>query len=515
MTHGMTLQSIVRQARTRHPDRVALIAGDRRWTYREFDEITDRIGAALLLRGIRPGDRVALHFSNGPEIVFGYYACFKIGAVAVPLNIRLKGPELEYILNHCGVRLFLGHADLFAEVQAVRTRLRSVEGYFLAGDRSVFPETAPFDDLAEQPTAGIDVQRMPEAAIAAILYTSGTTARPKGVTHSHGTLEQLSADATARIGRDRDRVFGCFVPLCHMSGFGLQMLPAVSAGATLLIIPRFEPEAVLRALAEHRASVIAGLPPMYNALVHCSTAAGEDLDSLEVCMAGGDAVPTELQRQFKARFGKAITERHGMTEVCPCFWNPGRDPEKVGSMGQPAEGIRARLVDAAAREVRPGEVGEILVKSDATMVGYWDDPAATAAALQDGWLRTGDLARQDRDGYYWFVGRKKQIIVRGGSNISPVEVEEAIRQHPAVREAGVVGVPDSTWGEVVQAYVALKEGTTSSASGLQSFLGERLAAYKIPEASHFLPELPKGLTGKIDRRALREQAPALLEAEAA
>jgi long-chain acyl-CoA synthetase len=511
----MLLGDMVRRARARHPEKQALIVEERQWTYEQFDEITDRIGASLLLRGIRPGDRVALHFGNGPEIVFGYYACWKIGAVAVPLNIRLKGPELAYILNHCGVRMFIGHADLFADVQGVRPGLESVEEFYLAGNRSSFRETRPFSELTDRPAPDVGFPSIAEDAIAAIMYTSGTTARPKGVTHSHATLGQLAADCGENLGLNGAQLFGCFVPLCHMSGFGFHALAAAHLGATMLVIPRFDPEDVLSALEKHRANVLFGLPAMYNALVHSPLASECDMSSVEFCLAGGDAVPTELQRQFKARFGVEIAEGHGMTEVCPCFVNLSGDPRKVGSFGRPAAGVSARLVDEAGLEVPVGEVGEVLVKSNATMVGYWEDPEATAAALQDGWLRTGDLARRDGDGYYWFAGRKKQIIIRGGSNISPIEVEEAIGQHPAVREVGVVGVPDADWGEVVQAYVALKEGTGASEMEMQWFLRERIAAYKIPEVIHFMPELPKGLTGKIDRRALRNRATAPAQARAA
>jgi long-chain acyl-CoA synthetase len=510
----MALSDAVRRARERQPAKPALIVGERRWSYEQFDEITDRIGAALLRRGLQPGDRVALHVANSAEIVFGYYACFKIGAAAVPLNIRLKGPELEYVINHCDARFYLGQAELFSEIQAVRARLESVEEYYLAGDADAFPQTRPFAELMAQPAGEISFPGVPDDAIAAILYTSGSTARPKGVTHSHATAERLAAICNAAAQLHGEQIFGCFVPLVHMSGFGLQMLPAVSLGATLLVIPRFEPEAVLQSLQQHRAQVIVGLPVIYNDLVNCPGAAGYDLEALEICLAGGDAVPTELQRRFREQFGVELTELHGMTEVCPCFANPVQGPKKTGSIGLPAPGTSARLVDDAGRDVPPGEVGEILVRSEATTVGYWADPEATAAALQEGWLRTGDLARRDEDGYYWFVGRKKQIIIRGGSNISPLEVEEALCQHPAVREAGVVGVPDPTWGETVQAYVALKEGEEASEAELRGFVKERIAAYKVPEAILFLAELPKGLTGKIDRRTLRERAAPAAQAAA-
>jgi long-chain acyl-CoA synthetase len=199
-----------------------------------------------------------------------------------------------------------------------------------------------------------------------------------------------------------------------------------------------------------------------------------------------------------------------MTEIIPGFLNPVRGVNKIGAIGPPVRDVSARLVHDSGQDVPPGEVGEILVKGEAVTVGYWNDPEVTAASLQDGWLRTGDLARQDEDGYYWFVGRKKEIIIRGGSNISPLEVEEALCQHPAIREAGVVGVPDPTWGEAVHAYVSLHAGRLATEADLKLFLEERLASYKVPERLHFLPELPKGATGKVHRKTLREQAAAAI-----
>jgi long-chain acyl-CoA synthetase len=511
----MALADSIRQARARHPDKQALIVGERSWTYQQFDEITDRIGASLLRRGIRPGDRVALHFPNGPEIVFGYYACFKIGAVAVPLNIRLKGPEIEYILKHSGARLVIGESDLVSEIAGARADLTTVEEYVLAGDASAFPGARPFADLLQRPATGVTFPTVDDDAVAVILYTSGTTARPKGVTHTHATLGHQAASMVECGDVRPEDTLAIATPLCHASGFTCHLLPAMHVGATALIIPRPDLEQVLRALARHRATWFLGLPVLCNNLVHSPGAASYDLSALRVVLAGGDGVSPELQRRFHESFGVEIAEVWGMTEIVPGCVNPISGRYKVGSIGLPAPGVRVRLVNDAGRDVLPGEVGEILVKSDGVTIGYWEDPESTAAALQVGWLRTGDLARQDEDGYYWFVGRKKQIIIRGGSNISPLEVEEAISQHLAVKEAGVIGVPDATWGEIVQAYVALKEGEQASETELQWFLRDRIAAYKIPEAIHFLPELPKGLTGKIDRRALRDRTTASPRANAA
>ena len=270
------------------------------------------------------------------------------------------------------------------------------------------------------------------------------------------------------------------------------------------MIPRFELPFVLEQLQQHGVTIFGALPVMLNAMLHTPGAANYDLSRLRACFAGGDAVPTEVHRRFKETFRVDVTEACGMTEVQPYAVNPLYGRGKVGSIGLAAPETTLRLVDPFDRDVETGASGEVLVRSGAMMVGYWNDPAATAATIVDGWLRTGDLARLDEDGYYWFVGRTKEIIVRAGSNISPLEVEDALYQHPAVREVGVVGVPNAELGELVRAFVALKSGATATSEELRAFVAERLAAYKVPESITFLPDLPKGLTGKVQRKALKE-----------
>jgi long-chain acyl-CoA synthetase len=502
----MALGEALRRQRERHPEKRALLFEEQSWTYRQLDAITDRIAASLLQQGVQPGDRVALLFSNRPELVFVYYACFKSGAVAVPLNIRLKGPELEYVLNHCGARLLIGQDDLFPELQAVRGRLPAVERLYVSGDAAAFPGARPFAELARRLSAPVPFPEVTPEAVAAILYTSGTTARPKGVTHTHATLAQAAASMVTCGDVRPEDILAIATPLCHGSGFMGHLLPALRAGATALVIARPDPEVVLRAMARHHATWFAALPVLCSNLAHHPQAALYDLRSLRVCLSGGDAVPAELQQRFHATFGVQITELWAMTEVTPGCANPVAGGAKVGSIGLPAPGVTLRLVGPEGRDVPPGEVGEILVHGGSATVGYWDDPEGTAAALQGGWLRTGDLARVDENGYYWFVGRSKEIIIRGGSNISPLEVEEALYQHPAVREAGVVGVPDPTWGEIVHAYVARKDGHEVTEAALKRFLEARIAAYKVPEAIRFLPDLPKGPTGKVARKTLRQWA---------
>ncbi|HUR36086.1 MAG TPA: AMP-binding protein [Vicinamibacterales bacterium] len=499
----MPLGEQLRAAAARHPQKPALIFDQRTWTYGELDAATDRLAAGLIADGIRTGDRVALHFTNGVEIVTAYYACFKIGAIAVPLNTRMIGPELVYVLNHCSARLYLGQPALFAALAPLRAELQTIERYFVSGDASAFAGVEPFAALDADRTPALEAPEVADTAVAAILYTSGTTARPKGVTHTHATLRHLAqAGLDVADGRPDD-VAGVALPTCHIFGLSV-VIATLMAGNAALMIPRFDPVLVLAQLRDHGVTIFGGLPVMLNALVHCPGAASYDLGKLRACFAGGDAVPTEVHKRFKDTFGVDVTEACGMTEVQPYACNPLYGRGKTGSIGLPAPRTSLRIVDAFDRDVLPGEEGEVLVQSPAMMVGYWNDPDATAATIRDGWLRTGDLARVDGDGYYWFVGRKKEIIIRGGSNISPLEVEEALYQHPAVREVGVVGGPDETFGEIVLAFVSLKTGAAVSEEDLKAFVSTRIAAYKVPAQITFVPDLPKGLTGKVQRKALKE-----------
>ena len=485
------------------PNQTAIIFGNQVWSYRELDKITNQIATSFMQLGIQPGDRIAIHLLNCPEIVFCYYACFKIGAIAVPINPRLKSPEIKYILNHCQAKFCISQADLFAEIQPIQNQISSVEAYFLIGAPTAFSNVHRLSELVNSGADRAEFPIINPDAAAAILYTSGTTGRPKGVAHTHRSLNLTAAYHAEHVNLTGADVFGAVLPLCYIGGSAFEMLPALSLGAALVIIPRPDPTLVLQNLQQHRVTHFVGMPVLFNALVNHPDAATFNLESLRICLAGGDAVPATLQQRFAELFGVTIREVCGMSEVIPYSLNPQAD-NRVGSIGKAALGMELRLVDDQGRDTPQGKVGEILVKSEAMMAGYWNNPEATKAALTNGWLHTGDLAWMDEDGYYWFVGRKKDIIVRGGSNISPLEVEEILYQHPAIKEAAVIGAPDASWGEVVQAFVALKVGATTTAAKLQAFVGQHLAAYKVPETISFLPELPKGSTGKIHRKTLRD-----------
>jgi long-chain acyl-CoA synthetase len=500
----MSLADHLRRSRQADPHHIALIAGERRWSYGELDEASDRVAASLGRLGIQAGDRIALQLCNCPELVIAYYACFKLGAISVPVNNRFARAELEYTLNHAACRVCISQSDLYANVESIRPALKTLEHYFLL-NATDSPATRPFAELSDHPANGVIFPAVPDAAPAAILYTSGTTSRPKGVTHTHHSLSATANYHGRHIDMQSDDIICVVPPLCHIFGFAMQMVAGILAGARLVLIPRFDPEAVLQAIEEHQATRIVGLPTMFQALVDHPRARQFSLRSLRTCIGGGDAVPVALQERFRDTFGGTILEGCGMTEVIPFTLNLP-NAHRVGSIGRACQGMTIRLVDDAGRDVASGAVGEILVRSDAAMIGYWQEPEISAATMADGYIHTGDLARVDDDGFYWFVGRKKEIIIRAGSNISPLEVEDALYQHPAVRECGVVGVPNPMIGEAVWAFVSSMDGQTATAVELQDFLCAKIAHYKVPEAIHFLPELPKGPTGKVHRRTLRDWA---------
>jgi long-chain acyl-CoA synthetase len=495
----MNLADLLAAAVAKAPGRIAVSRGDAELTYAQFDARTTRLARGLRHAGVNKGDRVALHMGTTIEMAMGYFACFKLGAIAVPLNIRLKPAEIEYVLDHSEARLYIGEPGFYAHGPTTPRSL-AANRFYLTADESG-DGFAPFADLL----AADEDSPLPTVSAAdpaAILYTSGTTARPKGVTHSHASLRQMAA-STLTVGYRADDVFLNFCPLSHASGLGLLLLPAVMLAAETALVPRFEAAAILRTLERRRCTATFGLPAGLQALCRELSQTPVDVSSLRLCFSGGDTVSLALQEAFRRGFRVAIQEGIGMTEAVPiCVNRPGQ--VHTGSCGVPAEGMEARIVDESGAEVGPGVTGELCVRTAAMMIGYWNDPEATAAAIRDGWLYTGDLARWDEDGYCWFAGRKKEIIIRGGSNIAPQEVEEVLLQHPAVFQAGVVGVPDPELGESVIAFVSLRDKQACCESELIDFARGYLSDHKVPCHVHFLSDLPLGTTGKVSRRTLKE-----------
>jgi long-chain acyl-CoA synthetase len=498
----MSLADYLRYGQTHYPKKTALIFGERSWSYAEVDEITDRLAMNLLAVGLKTNDRVGLHLLNCPELLFGYFACFKTGAIALPINTRLKSAEIEYILQHSEARFYLGEPTLYREVDPIRRGLAQLEHCYLTGDGPLPRSVKSFQELVVPPLERSSFPHVDWVQIAAVLYTSGSTAHPKGVTHTHETLHYMSG-MMQQMGMDHDRIVGILTPMVHMASFLCLMLSGLAVGATLVIPPQMDPQTILQTFERQLCTYTFATPVLCQTLVQAQMESPHKISSELTFLAAGDTVVPALQEQFFKAFGCPVYEFLGMTEVAPITWNPpGR--VRVGSLGIPVEGVTLRVVDSGGREVSTGEVGELTVTSQGNMIGYWRNYEATATTVRDGWLYTGDLVRQDEDGYCWFVGRKKEIIVRGGSNISPQEVEAVLYQHPAVAEAGVVGFPDANWGEAVVAFVSLRGRLSATETELIEFVRERIAAYKVPQRVIFLPSLPKTAVGKIQRRLLKE-----------
>ncbi|QYX75409.1 long-chain-fatty-acid--CoA ligase [Streptomyces akebiae] len=477
----------------RQPGRPALRLGDQVTGYAELGERSARAAALLRAEGVRPGDRVALMLPNVPEFVVLHYGVLRAGGVVVPMNPLLKTRETEYHLTDSGAVL------LFEWHQAPGEGAR---GAAAAGVRHTAVEPAAFAEAlaGHEPLPG--VAETADDDVAVLLYTSGTTGRPKGATLTHGGLRHNTEVNTVHVQRmtPQDVVVGC-LPLFHIFGQICTMSVAVRAGASLTLIPRFEPQAVLDAVARDGATVFEGVPTMYAALLQHP--GQTDVSTLRMCISGGASLPVEILHGFERRFGCAVLEGFGMSETSPVvtFNHPDR-PRKAGSIGTPIQDVEVRLLDDKGQDVAPGEVGELAVRGPNVMKGYWNRPEETAAAIPDGWLRSGDLARQDDDGYLYIVDRKKDMIIRGGYNVYPREIEETLHEHPAVALAAVVGVPHSHLGEEIAAAVVLRPGAHATPDELREFVKDRVAAYKYPREVWLMDTLPTGPSGKILKREI-------------
>jgi len=448
------------------PDKRALVCGDLTFTYAQFVAQVENVACAWLRQGLSPGDRVALHMRNSIELATCYYACFAAGFVAVPVNTRLTPEEIAYVLEHSAALAYLAQTDL-----RIPTSIPSWE----------FDGNAPAADVER---LALPLPNADDPAL--LLYTSGTTARPKGVSHSQRTLAGNASYMDAWGLRPEDHTL-LFTAMVHASGAIMLLMSSVWMGATVTIVPVFDAGTVLDTWASSGATFYMSLPTLVRALLAEQRARPRKITTGRLAICGGDVVPIPLQREYADTFGHPLVEGFGMTEGLPTLANHP-DNNRPGSMGRPVGDVEVRVVD-----------GEMWMRGSGIATGYWGHPP-----FEDGWLKTGDLVEIDADGFVWFRGRKKEIIVRGGSNISPQEVEETLYQHPAVAEAGVIGEPDTYWGEVVLAFVALRPEHAASAEELIAFSRRHLAEYKCPEQILFLPVLPKGATGKVQRRALKD-----------
>lgn len=465
------------------------MSGERVLTYSELDLAAMDLARWFLAQGLIQGDRVAIQGTNTVEMVVALLACFHGGLVAVPVNTRFKPPEIHYILDHSRPRLCLCEPQFAVGVKEIQSQVPGLSAIYTELPGAV---------------SGPDLEPPPADCPVLILYTSGTTARPKGVTHTLRT-QMASAETMLELGFDDSTVAAIAVPMMHASGLNGLLLPTLITGGSAALLPTFDPAGLLDLVEKRRCTFTIALPAGMQFVAAEQERCPRDLSSMRNWLSGGDTVPVSLQQRWNRLCDCPLIEGYAMSESLVIAFNPS-SANRPGSFGLPAAKVELRTLDFDGTPVPDGEIGELAVRSPANFVGYWNDPEATKRTLVDGWLRTGDLGRRDREGYFWFEGRRKELIIRGGSNISPQEIEEALLQHPLVMEAGVAGAPDDVYGERVVAFVALREGRSISETELREFTRQRLADYKVPEFIFFLPNLPKGPTGKVQRRALRDLA---------
>jgi long-chain acyl-CoA synthetase len=477
--------------------------------YQDVDEQSGRFAAGLLEGGLRPGQVVALQLPNLPQFLVAYFGALKAGMIVLPLNPLLKAPEIEYHLTDSAASILIGFDSIHAEA-AKACELVGIPLYLVSFSSDPLPDGArPFASLisaAELVAPGGDIRACNADDTAVLIYTSGTTGRPKGAELTHFELYMNCSVSGQLFGARPDDVTLAVLPFFHVFGMSSVINVSVRYGGGLSIVPRFEPGAVMDAIERDRCSVIAGVPTMLQAIAQQDTG-GRDLSRLRVAVSGGASLPEDVLSKFEAKFGIRVLEGYGLSETASTASFNRPDDRRALSVGKPIWGVQMRVADEQDQPLPsgPDSVGEIQIRGHNVMKGYLGKPEASESALRGGWLHTGDLGYRDADGFYFIVDRAKDLVIRGGYNVYPREIEEVLFAHPGIAEAAVIGKPDGRLGEEVVAIVVRAPGHDDlSAEDVIAYCKEMMAAYKYPREVRFLPELPKGPTGKILKNVLRE-----------
>ncbi len=502
---GFNLAITLHESAKRWPGQLAVISDQGSMTYAELDAASDRVATNLRRHGVEPGVAVGLQLPNIPQFLLAYFGILKAGGVVVPMNVLLKAPEIAF---------YLGGSDARAVITSVATISEAAKGAASAGVGEIFVVTGSqpagsvgtdFDELlaGAAPDPPPFVQRDP-GDTAVILFTSGTTGRPKGVELTHFEL-YMNADAHRQgFAMTNADIMVAVAPMFHTLGLSGVLNSTVLAGGALRLMVRFDPGTMLEVIQNDKATIFHGVPTMYHALLQHPQLADYDTSSLRIVGSAGAALPAEFLDSFERKFGVIILELYGLTESGPVATFNRQDDRKPYSVGKPIWGVDMQVWDDDGRPLGTGKenIGEFVLRGHAITKGYYKNPEGTAEAIKDGWLRTGDLGYRDEEGFYFIVNRKKDLIIRGGFNVYPREVEDVLYKHPAVGQVAVVGIPDERLGEEIRAYCVLKGGQTATEQELIGFVKERLAAYKYPRSVVFRSELPTGPSGKILKKEL-------------
>lgn len=513
----LNLSVLLEESTRRYPQHEAFVFNETRLTYAQVNGAANQVANALQQIGIQQGDKVALSCPNLPYFPIVYYGILKAGAVVVPLNVLLKRREIAYHLGDSDAKAYFCLQDMpglpmASEGLAGFNEIEECQHFFVITADPAAP--SPLEGVQTlgmlmhgQPPVFDTVQTMPDDS-AVILYTSGTTGQPKGAELSHFNMFYNAVISQDLLGSTVEDVQLIVLPLFHSMAQTVIMNSGLYAGATSVLLPRFDPEAVLAVMEKEKVTIFGGVPTMYWALLNTIEATGYDVERvkgpLRVCGSGGASLPEAILKRFEQAFEAQILEGYGLSETSPavCF-NHRHGLRKINSIGTPVWGVEVKIVDLNDQEVPTGEPGELIVRGHNVMKGYYQRPEATAEAMRGGWLHTGDIARVDEDGYYYIVDRLKDMIIRGGFNVYPREVEEVLLTHPAISLAAVVGIPDEEYGEEIKAFVVLKEEAAAAPEEIVAWSKEQMAAYKYPRLVEIRDTLPMTATGKILKSGLK------------
>ncbi|MFC3883653.1 fatty acid--CoA ligase family protein [Bacillus songklensis] len=513
----MNLSSQLHATALQHANKHAYVFQDEAVTYLELDAAVSQFAGGLEKMGLKKGDHIAMLLENSPYFVVGLYGALRLGATVIPINPVYTADEITYILNNGDVKAVIALDVLTPLLQDIEPLLPSVDHFITCETpqqqedtqyekkSSFFGKMKPFTELLSSGEAIFEPPAVEEEETAVILYTSGTTGKPKGAMLTHKNLYRNAKDIADFLNIHEQDWVMAVLPMFHVFSLSVALNAPLMNGGTVIIMPRFSPAAVFETIRKHKATIFAGVPTMYNFLLRYPEGKQEDVQTLRLCISGGSSMPAALLKAFEQKFNVIISEGYGLSEASPvtCF-NPLDQPRKPGSIGMNIVNVENKVVDEFGEEVPVGQVGELVVRGPNIMKGYYKMPEETARTIKKGWLYTGDLARMDEDGYFYIVDRKKDMIIVGGYNVYPREVEEVLYGHPSVVEAAVIGIPDMDFGEAVKCFVVVKDASLTEEE-LMAYCREHLAKYKVPSEIDFLDELPKNTTGKILRRALKQQ----------
>lgn len=509
----MNLLKALQNSALNTPQMTSIHFQGRDYSYEEVNQHVQKLASSLQKLGIQKGDNIALILGNTPHFVISMYACFHAGVTVVPINPIYTPAEISYIVNNADVKAIITLDVLFPLMEKLSDSLSNIEHVILCETSAEKVNTATsslkdkcysFMELVISGNCSSKAVEVQNDETAVILYTSGTTGKPKGAMLTHENLYSNARDVATFLNfKNGEKILVC-LPMFHVFALTVCVNAPIVSSSTMVIQAKFSPKEVFELIENNGITIFAGVPTMYNFIYQYSEGFPEIWKNVRTCVSGGASLPVSLLENFEKKFSVTISEGYGLSEASPVTnFNPIDRPRKAGSIGTSINNVETKIVNVLGEEVATGEVGELIIRGPNVMKGYYGMPEETENTIRNGWLYTGDLARADEDGYFYIVDRKKDLVIVGGYNVYPREVEEVLYQHPGIVEAAVAGVPDPEQGESVRAFVVLKDKSLTE-QDILDYCKERLAKYKLPKEVIFLDELPKNTTGKILRMALRE-----------